>query len=116
MQSLRKLVAMLGALGGVTGILLTVFVQDILALPMELTAATPPQAAAPSMLAIAAGVLCVLGALAIWRAPRLAGLVLTLGALGLVQGLGYTPFTLLPIGFAVVAAALALVVALNPEA
>lgn len=113
---MRKLIAALGGMAGAIGILQVVLLQDWLGLSPELTAVADAAPTPQRGLGIASGLLCLIGAVMIWRAPRLSAVVLSLGALGLLQGLGYTPFTLLPIGFAVMAAALALVLALSDGA
>ncbi len=115
MNSLRKLVAMLGGLAGMIGVFAALFVVDWFVLTPELTADVSPPDDSLRWIGIAGGVLCMAGAAGVWRAPRLSGVVLALGALAMVNGLGYTPFTLLPIGFAVTAAALAMVIALSAE-
>ena len=115
MDSLRKLVAMLGGLAGVIGLAMAVVVLDWLVGTPEITASAPPADPSARVLAIGGSLLCLAGAAAIWRLPRLSGVALAVGTLGMVNGLGYTPFTLLPIGFAVVAAGLALLVVLNGE-
>ena len=116
MGSLRKLVAALGGLAGAVGLLQVIILRDWLVLSPELTASPDAAPTSQRWLGFASGLLCLIGAVAIWRAPRLSAVVLSLGALGLLQGLGYTPYTLLPIGFAVMAAGLALVLALSDGA
>jgi hypothetical protein len=115
MNSLRKLVATLGVMAGILGILAALFVRDWIALTPDITAEPEPSSGGRLVIGVVGGVICVLAALAIWRAPRLSGLALAVGALALVQGLGYTPFTMLPIGFAAVAAGLALMVRFTGE-
>lgn len=115
MNSLRKLVAMLGVMAGILGILAALFVRDWIALTPDITAEPEPSSEGLRAIGVVGGVICVVAALAIWRAPRLSGLALAVGALALVQGLGYTPFTMLPIGFAAVAAGLALMVGFTGE-
>ncbi len=108
MDSLRKLVMMLGGLAGLLGIASALFVLDWITLAPEITAPPSPPDDGARTMAVVGGIICLLAALAFWRAPRLAGVALVIGTVGMYYGLGYTPFTMLPIGFAALAAGLAL--------
>lgn len=125
MDGLRKLVAMLGALAGILGIALALVVLDWItlspALSPDLSAApnavSPPASGGASgglrAVAILGGVICIVAALALRRAPRVAAAGLVAGSAALYVGLGYTAFTMLPIGFAAIAALLAVVLAFS---
>lgn len=104
---------MLGGLAGAIGLLQVLFLGDWVALTPELTAPALVEPRGANILAIGSAAICMLGASGVWRAPRLSAIGLSFGAFGLVQGVGYTPFTLLPVGFAVVAAGLAMVLAIS---
>lgn len=133
MHSLRRIVALLGGFAGMIGAAMALSGADWARLTPDIPP-DDPLAAAPvvsvlapdlaRLFALGGAALCLIGAGAIWRAPRRAGLVgpdalawvaLSVGVLGLIKGLGYTPFTLLPIGFALVVAGLAVIIVLGGE-